>query len=447
MTDSHETRVPGGATPAGSEARGGDEARGSGGAPAGSEARAGGETPAGREQTGVSRRAVLLGGGGLAVGAFVGAAAARGLGGKSMEELADAYHGALLVPWWGEHQAGITTPPQGFITLQAFDLEPGVDRVRLGRLMRIWTDDISRITQGRPGITDSESELAVHPARLTVTVGFGPGMFTKAGMAAERPDWLRQLPPFPIDQLEDAWSEGDLVLQVCGEDPSGVAHAARLLAKEASAYAKVRWIQRGYRNAAGQVPHGETFRNQFGQLDGTANLQGEEDEHVWIAPGAGPDWLAGGTSMVVRRIHMNLDSWDKLDRPGREIVVGRTLDTGAPLTGGDEFTLPDLEARNELGFPVIDSAAHIRRSRTADPGQRFLRRPYNYDDHTVGIPSNHGLLFITFQKDLDHQFIPIQRQLAELDLLNEWTTPIGSAVFAVPRGVGEGEYLAQDLFG
>nr|NLD40016.1 Dyp-type peroxidase [Actinomycetales bacterium] len=325
-----------------------------------------------------------------------------------------------------------------------------VDRERLGRLMRIWTDDIARLAEGRPSLTDTEPELAADPARLTFTVGFGPGMFAKAGMEAERPAWLAQLPPYPqIDQLEDAWSEGDLVMQVCGEDPNVVTHAARQVAKSAGAYARVRWIQRGYRNAAGQVRDGSTFRNQFGQLDGTSNLQGEEDESVWIPPESGaPAWLAGGTSMVVRRIFMNLDTWDHLDRPGREIVVGRTLGTGAPLTGGGEFDEPDLEARNALGFPAIDSAAHIRRSRTEDPTQRFLRRVYNYDAEVVGgAPNNHGLVFITFQRDLEHQYLPVQARLAELDLLNQWTVPIGSAVFAIPRGVREGEWLAQDLFG
>ncbi|HHW83028.1 MAG TPA: Dyp-type peroxidase, partial [Actinomycetales bacterium] len=388
--------------------------------------------------------------------AALGAGGALALGGVRTPSGKVVYAGDLTVPWHGENQPGITTTPQGFLTLVAFDLEPGVDRTRLGRLMRIWTDDISRLAEGRPSLTDTEPELALDPARLTFTVGFGPGLFEKAGMASERPEWLRQLPPYPqIDQLEDRWSEGDLVLQVCGEDPNVVTHAARQVSKSAGAYAKVRWVQRGYRNAAGQVRDGATFRNQFGQLDGTSNLQGEEDEFVWITADSGaPSWLVGGTSMVVRRIFMDLDTWDHLDRPGREITVGRTLGEGGPLTGGGEFDDPDLEARNELGFPAIDSAAHIRRSRTEDPSQRFLRRPYNYDADEVGlaagaegVPNNHGLVFITFQKDLEHQYLPVQERLAELDLLNQWTVPIGSAVFAVPRGVREGEWLAQDLFG
>jgi len=47
---------------------------------------------------------------------------------------------------------------------------------------------------------------------------------------------------------------------------------------------------------------------------------------------------------------------------------------------------------------------------------------------------------------MDRQFIPIQRRLDELDLLNKWTIPIGSAEFAVAGGVQEGEVTAQALF-
>lgn len=406
---------------------------------------------------GVRRRDVLVGGGGAALGALATWAGLRvdapaDSGAAPSDAAPDggttapaAYRGDLTEPWQGEHQAGIVTPPQGFATLTAYDLRDGVDALRLERLMRIWTDDVSRLAEGRPGLTDTEPELAAHPARLTITVGLGPGAFDRTGLEAQRPAWLAQLPPYPIDALEDAWTGGDLMVQVCGEDPSTVAHAARYLAKEAADFASVRWAQHGFRNAAGQVPASMTFRNQFGQLDGSSNLQGEEGEHVWITDDA-PAWLRGGTTMVVRRIHMNLDKWDELDRVGREVIVGRRLGDGAPLTGGDESTPPDLDAVNELGFPAIDAAAHIRRARTDDPTQRILRRPYSYEAAPSVIPSDTGQIFIAFQADLEHQFLPVQARLAELDLLNQWTTPIGSAVFAIPRGVRQGEFLAQDLF-
>jgi dye decolorizing peroxidase len=41
--------------------------------------------------------------------------------------------------------------------------------------------------------------------------------------------------------------------------------------------------------------------------------------------------------------------------------------------------------------------------------------------------------------------VPVQQRLAESDLLNAWTTPVGSAVFALPRGCAPGEYLGESL--
>ena len=56
-----------------------------------------------------------------------------------------------------------------------------------------------------------------------------------------------------------------------------------------------------------------------------------------------------------------------------------------------------------------------------------------------------GLIFAAFQADVDAQFVPMQQRLAELDLLNEWTIPIGSAVFAVPPGCAEGGFVGETL--
>lgn len=43
--------------------------------------------------------------------------------------------------------------------------------------------------------------------------------------------------------------------------------------------------------------------------------------------------------------------------------------------------------------------------------------------------------------------MPVQRTLAELDLLNQWTTPIGSAVFALPPGAEPGGWVGETLLG
>ena len=189
------------------------------------------------------------------------------------------------------------------------------------------------------------------------------------------------------------------------------------------------------------------MRNLFGQLDGTVNPKPgttEFDELVWSA--GQPEWMAGGTSMVLRRIAMDLDGWDRVDRPGREASVGRRFASGAPLTGEREHDEPDFAALGPVGFPVIPDFSHLRRSRSDEPGERIYRRGYNYDEAPAGASvSDAGLLFASFQADVDRQFVPIQRRLDELDLLNEWTTPIGSAVFAIPPGCAEGGYIGDTL--
>jgi len=75
-----------------------------------------------------------------------------------------------------------------------------------------------------------------------------------------------------------------------------------------------------------------------------------------------------------------------------------------------------------------------------------VRRGYNYDEGPTGESvSDAGLIFISYQADVDRQFVPLQRRLDELDLLNQWITPIGSAVFAIPPGCQPGGYIGETL--
>src|SRR5690606_21725794 len=102
-------------------------------------------------------------------------------------------------------------------------------------------------------------------------------------------------------------------------------------------------------------------------------------------------------------------------------------DSGAPLTGVREHDEPDFEALNPLGFPIIPEFSHMRRARSDNPRELFYRRVYNYDlpPNSADQISDAGLIFTTFQHDVATQFTPIQQRLAEVDLLNVWTTPIG----------------------
>ena len=99
-------------------------------------------------------------------------------------------------------------------------------------------------------------------------------------------------------------------------------------------------------------------------------------------------------------------------------------------------------------MPIIPVFSHVRRSRSPHAHERIFRRAYNYDHgQDASGATDAGLVFVSFQADVERQFTPIQRRLDELDMLNQWTTPIGSAVFAVPPGCAEGGYIGETMLG
>lgn len=391
--------------------------------------------------SGISRRGFLTGLGVTAGGAALVSCAAGDEEQAVMSQGhdTDAYLQDAIVAFDDVHQAGIDTPAQSTLNLIGFNLVDGVDRAGLTRLMRSWTQDSRSMCTGETPLGSLEPELMVAPANLTITCGLGEGAFSKAGLEAEKPEWLAPIKAFQRDKLEPAWGQTDLVIQICSDDPLMVSHATRHLVRTGIDYATVAWIQQGFLHANGSVEAGTTPRNLFGQVDGTVNPRSAEqfDEQVWIDDA--PAGQQGSTCLVVRRINMNMDTWEMLDRGSREESVGRRLDNGAPLTGEDEFDEPDYAAVDKYGLPIIDKDSHMARSKPADghPEQRLLRRAYNYDlapEPGSEQLSNSGLVFICFQRDPITQFTAIQERLDESDRLNEWITHIGSAVYWIPPG-------------
>jgi dye decolorizing peroxidase len=315
--------------------------------------------------------------------------------------------------------------------------------------MRLLSDDAARLMSGRAPLAAEDQEIPALPSRLTVTFGFGPGLFDAIGRAGDCPAVIRELPAFSTDRLDPRWSGGDLLLQVCSDDPVPLSYAVRRLVRDARSIASVRWIQRGFNPARGSEPAGATPRNLFGQRDGTANPapgSTELAETVWVRDG--PSWFVGGSMLVLRRIRMDLDTWDDFGRVGKEMAVARRLDTGAPVTGGSEFDDVDLGAVDERGMPIVAASAHGVRAKARAPAERMLRRGYSYDDGPTpdGAPDA-GQLFAAYQADAATAFVPVQARLAESDVMNLWITHVGSAAFVIPPGCAEGGFVGQDLLG
>ncbi|WP_129657242.1 Dyp-type peroxidase [Rothia uropygialis] len=423
-----------------------------------------------------SRRHLLVGGATASVGAAAGAGielALRGGHRGSSSPLGEGNEGnpqavdggsslaSSTVGFHGKRQAGVATPAPAFGHFIGIRLRPDLASADVRRMLRIVSDDAASLTSGKGPINDQEPELAEIAANLTITIGFGEKIFDLVDPKS-KPYWLKPLPAFEqIDRLGEEYGESDLLLQICCDDKMTLAHAQRMLLKDTRSFGSVHWVQEGFRNAAGSLKKGTTMRNLFGQVDGTINPSTDDtsmDDIVYGKADGLEPWAEGGTSLVIRRIHMNLDTWDEVDNPGREDSVGRKLSNGAPLTGRKETDPADLSAKTPVGFPVIADYAHIRRATAQTPVERILRRPYNYDlpvsnasglakaGSSEGGVSRTGLIFASYQADPVKQFVPIQKRLAELDMLNTWTVPIGSAVFAIPPGCEEGGFIGDFLF-
>ncbi|MGC4913417.1 iron uptake transporter deferrochelatase/peroxidase subunit [Streptomyces albogriseolus] len=400
--------------------------------------------------SGISRRRLLgtAGATGLVLGAAGGAVgyASAPSGAAPLTSV-----GATKVPFHVKHQPGITDPLQSRGHLLAFDLVPGAGRKEAAALLRRWSDTARRLMAGEfDAEGDSDVARDAGPSSLTLTFGFGHSFFARTGLEKQRPAALDPLPAFSSDRLDRARSDGDLWVQIGADDALVAFHALRAVQKDAGAAARVRWQMNGFNRSPGATARPMTTRNLMGQVDGTRNPKPEEpdfDERIFVPEQGEPAWMANGSYVVVRRIRMLLDDWEKLSLRDQEGVIGRRKADGAPLSGGDETTEMDLEKTDAKGNLVVPFNAHARITRPdQNGGAAMLRRPFSYHDgiDADGTPDA-GLLFVCWQADPLRGFVPVQRKLDRGDALTPFVRHEASGLFAVPGGAAEGEYVGQAL--
>lgn len=380
-------------------------------------------------------------------------------------------------PFWGSHQNGITTAMQGYTSLATFDLTT-TKREDVVKLLRAWTEAAARMTNGQPAQSldqdasdaansgeagDSGDALGLSPSRLTINFGFGPGLFVKEGndrygLAHARPEALIDLPRFVSDKLIDGFTGGDLCVQACSDDPQVTFHVIRQLSRIAYGSAEIRWAQNGFipKTGAKQTP-----RNLMGFKDGTINPSIKDPEamkkFVWVGD-EGPAWMAGGTYLVIRKIRISLEHWDRMKLSFQEQVVGRHKYSGAPLGGKSENEKLDLDANDADGNPIIPENSHVRLAAPENnDGAQILRRGYSYDNGLSftaerwppwhqGMEFDAGLLFECYQRDPRTGFVKVFDRISKFDMMNQFVTHVGSGIFACPPGASQGEFIGQHLF-
>lgn len=189
-------------------------------------------------------------------------------------------------PFFGAHQSGILTPQQDRLHFASSDITTD-SRGRVIALLRRWTQAAATLMAGPE-------------------VGSG---------AAGGPDLA------PPDDTGEALDLG----------ASGLT------------------ITTGFGRTSSTTRVQKTPRSLMGFKDGTANLRAEDDGLVtrwlWADGRDGHEWTDGGTDMVAHKIRILVETWDRTSLTEQESSVGRTKGSGAPLSGGNEFTDPNTSGR------------------------------------------------------------------------------------------------------
>ncbi|WP_079479315.1 iron uptake transporter deferrochelatase/peroxidase subunit [Halobacillus salinus] len=411
----------------------------------------------------ITRREMLYRTGAGGLGLLVGASGFGTISalGKTMDK-EDKQTAEDAIPFYGTHQSGIITKPQTYIYLISLDLTTNqLSDVR--DLFKEWTMASAHMSKAElvgpytdnsyvpPEDTGEADGLSA--SKLTITYGFGPTFFDKNGsdrfgLASKKPKQLKSLPSFAEDQIEEQWTGGDLCVQVCAEDKQVAFHAIRNLIRIGRGIVTLRWMQSGFQRTPQADKKKGTPRNLFGFKDGTVNPSTDKEfnDIVW-SNGSEAPWMKNGSYMVMRRIRMLLEVWDRTHLNEQEMTFGREKRSGAPLGHQDEFDDINFDKKDESGNPHIPVDSHIKLAR-GDGSEKILRRSYSYSSEMdpTRAQLDAGLLFISYQKDPFKQFVPIQKRMAGMDRMNEYIRHIGSAVFACPGGASKGGYIGDSLF-
>lgn len=377
----------------------------------------------------LTRRALLVGTG-VAAGALgatsIGAVLAPSLQPEQDSNLASSVGPVAAA---GIQQAGVSRPaiPQQHCIVAVAEL----DRASL---------ELSLLALGEQilGATDaSNSNIAFFPdgpQDLTVTIGIGQGALA----ATNHPELaeLVSLPAFSGDAaLPESRRAGDIFLSVNSSDPALLEPALSTLTSSVHGY-RERWSDFGFRAASTD----DISRNPFGYHDGVIVPRGKDElfENVWI--GEGP--LSGGTICVMRRFALDTATFRGLPASERDAVIGREQQTGAPLSGGVRGDAVNLLTKSDEGEFLIPTRSHARAAHPSFTGSDLmLRRSYSYR----ASDTDHGLLFISFQKDVE-TFSRTQLRLDEIDSLMDFTTPTATGAFVILPGFSAETPLGSSLF-
>ena len=365
------------------------------------------------------------------------------------------------LPFFGPHQTGITARHQANGLMASF-IVTAKDREGLIETLRNLTDESERMMTGTPYEERDDSFPPLHtghitnpppPHNLTVVVSVGASLFDERfGLADQRPVELEKMPFLANDRLDPERSHGDLLLTINSDSQDMNLFALRQLTRSTRSSLALHWMLEGYNRRVEAEPGEAGVRNLMGFVDGTANLdpaaEAQMAKSVWVAADdPEPPGAVGGSYHVVRTIRMLVEFWDRTRLSEQEALIGRRKADGAPLGGEKETDLPDFASDPEGEVTPLDAHIRLANPRTADVAdQVILRKGFSYSRGFDGAGQlDQGLAFVSFQRSIVRQFLPIQQRL-DGEPLEEYIRPEGGGFFFALPGVPEpGGYLGRPL--
>jgi deferrochelatase/peroxidase EfeB len=284
-------------------------------------------------------------------------------------------------------------------------------------------------------------------------VSVGASLFDdRYGLADRMPAALETMPFLANDRLDPARSHGDLLLTITSTHEDINLFALRQLARATRGTLALHWMLDGYNRRTAARPGEAGKRNLMGFIDGTANLDPDNDtvmdRYVWVQPDDGePEWAAGGSYHVVRVIRMLVEFWDRTRLSEQEALIGRHKESGAPFNGEVETDLPDFTDDPDGEITPLD--AHIRLANPRTPeteGDLIFRSGLSFSRGFDGDGQlDQGLAFVSYQRKLS-QFLNTQARLAG-EPLEEYVQPEGGGFyFALPGVTDERGFLGEGIF-
>jgi Dyp-type peroxidase family len=304
----------------------------------------------------------------------------------------------------------ISRDPRAESWLIFIDLAAGVD-------VQAWLRDTATVAVQR--LTAPLAELGTSVA--VCTVGFGAGLFDKAGHSEQQPPGLTvSLPSVPVENH-------DLVFYIFSLSDAVVADFLRAVARSPQV-AKAE-IERGYQRA--------NHREVFGQLDGLRNVVpktdrvkvafiGEDEPEV-------PGWASGGSYMAYLKIKQDVAAWQSLSADQKAAIIGRH-DDGSRLDLPAD-TAPEDEGAIADSVTSLPATSHVRkagpRRNANEDAVRIFRRGTPFIECDAAGALTEGLQFVSYQASVDDFLTILQRWMLNA---NFPTSQAGlDALFAVPN--------------